>query len=106
MATRNNNNGANTMKAGQIIWQQIPVMTKMACGARQAVLTNEGKGVQFKVTNKPYRFVEVVLDEGADLYNVEHFRVKRGSYVKVSMEAAQGVFAEDLGETIYHMVNK
>ena len=93
-------------KPGQIIWSQIPVMTKMACGARQAVLTHEGKGVQFRVTNKPMRYVEVVLDEGADLYNVTHGRVKRGSYEHVIMETANGVFAEDLGEVIYHMVNK
>lgn len=84
-------------------WQQIPVMTKMACGAREARVSS-GK-LQFKVGGKPMRYIEVSLN-GRDLYDIVHFRVKRNDYSRVELEMANDVFAEDMGETIYHMVNK
>ena len=92
------------MNVAQITWSQIPVMTKMACGARNASYNKEGK-LSFKVTNKPYRFVEVVL-AGDDTYSVEYIRIKRGSLERVSLERSQGIYADMLGECIYHMVNK
>jgi hypothetical protein len=105
-ATRTEENAMNTPTTCQIIWSQIPVMTKMACGARQAVADEENATLTFKVTNKPYRFVSVTLDRGADLYTVEHYRIKRGSYEKVSIEKLEGCYADMLGDVIYNMVNK
>lgn len=87
-----------------IAWKQIPVMTKMACGARQPRCSSDGK-LAFRVESKPMRFVEVTLNAD-DTYAVEYLRIKRGSYQRVSIEKAEGVYAEDLGETIYHQVNK
>jgi hypothetical protein len=87
-----------------IAWKQIPVSTKMACGAREPRCSSDGK-LCFRVESKPMRFVEVSLDAD-DTYTVEYLRVKRGSYDRVSIEKASGVYVENLGETIYHQVNK
>ena len=84
-------------------WKQIPVMTKMSCGAREAVAHKDGK-VTFKVTNKPYRYVEVALND-LDLYDVAYFRIKRGSYARVELASAESIYNDMLGETIYGMVN-
>ena len=89
---------------GQVIWQQIPVMTKMACGARKAVLTETG--VRFQVGGKPMRYIEVTLDAANDTYNVRHFRVKRNDYSQIDLETLTGVYADMLGEVCYRAVNK
>lgn len=93
------------MTPAQIIWKQIPVMTKMACGARKARTVGENT-LTFQVTNKPMRYVKVEYQPGPDHYDVTHLRVKRGTYEQIELEKAEGVYAEDLGETIYHQVNK
>lgn len=92
-----------TTEQANVAWKQIPVMTKMACGAREAKVS-AGKLV-FKVGGRPMRYVEVALN-GLDLYDVCHFRLKRGSYERVELESASDVGCESLGETIYRMVNK
>ena len=79
-------------------------MTKMACGAREATRTSEGK-LRFKVGGKPMRYIEVSLN-GADLYDVVHFRIKRNDYSRVELESTTDLFADTMGEVIYHMVNK
>ena len=92
-----------TSEQANTAWKQIPMMTKMACGAREAKVS-DGKLV-FKVGGKPMRFVEVALN-GLDLYDVTHFRIKRGSYERVELESTEGLYNDMLGEAIYHMVNK
>jgi len=92
-----------TRDQANVAWKQIPVMTKMSCGAREAKFSS-GKLV-FKVGGKPMRYIEVELS-GGDLYDVKHFRLKRGSYSRVELESADGLFNDMLGEAIYHMVNK
>lgn len=87
-----------------IAWRQISVPTKMACGARKPVRTTKG-ALRFQVESKPQRFIEIYLDR-CDLYEVEYFRVKRGSCEKVSIDAASDVGCEELSEVIYHMVNR
>lgn len=92
-----------TTEQANVAWKQIPMMTKMACGAREARVSS-GKLV-FKVGGKPMRFVEVALN-GSDLYDVTHVRYKRGSYERVELESTSNVGCESLGETVYRMVNK
>lgn len=94
----------NGREIAQTTWNQIPTMTKMACGARERMFDAKGT-LTFKVGGKPMRFVCIELDP-SDTYNVEHYRLKRGSYDKVSLESASGVYADALGEIVYHMVNK
>ncbi len=93
------------MNAANTAWKQIPVMTKMACGAREA--TTHGKNeLTFKVGSKPMRYVRVTYLPGSDLYAVDHFRVKRNDYSQITLKKVAGIYADQLGETIYHMVNK
>lgn len=87
-----------------VAWRQVPVMTKMACGARSPRRTSDGKLI-FKVHSKPQRWIEVALN-GLDLYNVCYFRLKRGSLERIELESVDDLYADMLGETIYHMVNK
>lgn len=93
------------MNPGNITWKQIPIMTKMACGAREAMTYDEGRNIRFKVGGKPMRYVEVELD-ASDTYTVRYLRIKRGSYARIVLEEKTFVYADMLGEIIYHMVNK
>jgi hypothetical protein len=91
------------MEPGSLIWKQIPITTKMACGARDAVLI--GNGLRFKVGGKPMHYIEVVLAP-SDTYKVTAYRIKRGSCAKVVLEEYEDVYADVLGEVIYRAVNK
>lgn len=93
------------MTAAGIAWKQISIQTKMACGARQPTRHGDNE-LTFKVHSKPYRFIRVEYKPGLDLYDVEYFRIKRGSYERVSIESLEGVYADMLSEVIYRMVNK
>ena len=86
----------------QTAWNQISIGTKMACGARQA--TASADKLTFKVHNLPHRYIEITLS--ADLYNVEYLRLKRGSFERITIDSAEGIYNDMLSETVYHMVNK
>lgn len=90
------------------IWKQISVQTKMAVGARQVTVvgSDDEYKISFKVHSKPYRFIEVEYDYSMDLYNVEYFRLKRNDFSRISLEKTEQVYADQLSEIIYHMVNK
>jgi len=91
------------MAVGQTIWSQIPVMTKMACGMRDAFVGEHGE-LTVKV-GRAMTWIKISLN-GLDLYDVEHIRVKRGTYENVILESASNVDCESLSEVVYHMVNK
>lgn len=93
------------MNAANIAWQQISIPTKMACGAREATSHGEDK-LTFKVHSLPLRYIEVEYVPGLDLYNVEYFRIKRGTHERVTLERYEGVYNDMLSEMIYKMVNK
>jgi hypothetical protein len=86
---------------GEIIWEQIPLATKMACGAREPFIID--CGIEFRA-GRSLR-ISVVL-EPSDTYKVEAYRIKRGSYEKVILESIEQVYVDNLGEVIYRMVNK
>lgn len=92
---------------GHTIWQQIPTMTLMACGARKRryQVRDGGDGLQMQVGGKPMRYVEVTLDP-SDTYNVRYFRLKRTDYSVIEIESHTGIYADQLGEVIYRAVNK
>jgi hypothetical protein len=89
-----------------VTWKQISMQTKMACGARDATSINNGKDLVFKVARSKYILVE--YDRGADEYNVELFRYKKGSNFgeKIVEKRLEGIQADSLNDTIYHLVNK
>jgi len=89
------------MNPANIAWSQISISTKMACGAREASHSDEGKTLTFKV-GRALTWVRVQYDEGADLYGVQLLK-GRAATVKVNYH---GIGAEELSETIYGMVNK
>lgn len=95
------------MTAATIAWKQISIMTKMACGAREATSHGENR-LTFKVHTLPMRFIEVEYDPALDLYTVEYFRIKRskGARERVSLEKFELVYGDMLSEMIYKMVNK
>jgi hypothetical protein len=85
------------------VWGQIRIGTKMACGARKPITTQDG--LLFQVGGKPAHYIEVILNHD-DTYTVTHFRAKRGTYERIVLEASSDVYAEDLSETVYRFVNK
>lgn len=92
------------MTPAQIIWKQIPIMTKMACGARKPTTHGENE-LSFKVGGKPLRYIKVEYTPD-DLYNVTYFRVKRNDYSQIVLDYSFGIYADQLGEVIYNQVNK
>jgi hypothetical protein len=87
-----------TNSVATVIWGQLPIMTKMACGAREPIAISD-HALSFKVGAKGERIV-VRLDP-SDTYTVQ--RLGRAAKVK---EETSDVYAEDLSDIVYHMVNK
>ena len=88
---------------GNIIWQQIPVMTKMACGMRDAHLIPKGLCV---TVGRAQTRLEITLN-GGDLYDCRLIHIGRAPKRAVTVvEEHTDIFCEDLGEILYHMVNK
>lgn len=88
-------------RIGSAIWSQIPIGIKMACGAREARATENG--LFFKVGRQGW--IEVTLN-GRDLYDVASFKTWGRAVDKSAAETASDIFAEDLAEVVYRMVNK
>ncbi len=88
----------------------------MCWGTHQ--LVNTGKGLRFKVNGALHKgYVEVTLDEGADLYDVEFYTMRRprkakdemfntNAQVKKVVKQYGGVFWEDLTGIIDSTVEK
>ena len=79
------------------------MMTKMAVGARKAVLTDSG--CRFKVL-RSMRYVEVTYEAGPDLYSVDFFRVKRTTYEQISLGDVTGVYADQLSDIVYSLCHQ
>lgn len=89
------------MSVAQIILSQIKTIDKWALGAWGAKeLVNMGNGLKFKTSGmvKWKGYVNVMLNEGTDLYDIDFFRVRAGT-LRFDY-AVEGVFAEDLVSTI------
>lgn len=92
------------------------VVLMMCWGTHQFI--NTGKGLRFKVNGALHKgYVEVTLDEGADLYDVEFYTMRRprkakgqimnmNSPVKKTVKQYGGVFWEDLTAIIDSTVEK
>ena len=85
----------------ETIFRQIPISTKMAVGARNFTRDEDGN-ITFQVMNKPMRYIYIKLDP-TDTYTIVYFRIKRGSYEKVTIKEFSMVYYDMLGEIIYSM---
>lgn len=93
------------MNTAQIILGQIKTLDPMALFAWGAKdLVNTGKGLKFKTSGmvKWKGWVEIILDEGQDLYNLNFYKI-RGVEVKYTKKL-EGVFAEDMVRLIDEVV--
>jgi hypothetical protein len=92
-----------TPSVPDVIWSQVSLATKMACGARSPL--GSGNTLTFVVlSGKQYR-IEVTLDP-SDTYTVRYIKLSsRGTGFHV-LEEATDVYCDNLSEVIYHMVNK
>lgn len=70
-------------------------------GAKNLVAIENGLAMQIGRNAKSVTHIRIVLDLGADLYNVEALRC-RGSTRKV-VDTAEGLYADNLAETFEHM---
>jgi len=86
-----------------IIWSQISLNTKMACGARSPVA--DGNTLTFGVLSGNSKWVTVTLTL-ADTYTVRFIKASRKSTAFSVVEEATDVYCDALSEVIYGMVNK
>ena len=99
------------MNAAEIIWSQISASTKMACGAREIITAEAGDSVDprpfvmFRIGGRALRKVIVRLDP-SDTYSVELVAINRKTWDSEIIEDASLIYADQLSETIYRMVNK
>ena len=80
----------------------IDVWALGAWGAKELVAMNDG--LKFKTSGmvRWKGYVHVKYNRGTDLYDIDFFRI-RSSQIKID-KAVQGVFVEDLVETINSQV--
>lgn len=96
------------MKAqAKVIWSQISVSTKMACGAREALydVDKDKPYLTFRVTiSAGVRHQIQVWLEPSDTYTVV-LLAQRGFNVKEA-DRKEDIYADNLSDIIYHMCNK
>ena len=90
------------MNAGQIIWTQLTLGTKMACGARLPLAGDDG--IHFVVGRGNSTKIQIKLNRGTDTYEVRRWHI-RGANATVKEEQTD-VYADRLNDVVYHMVNK
>ncbi len=96
-------------QCAKIIRQQIGKANLLACGAREWKLLgfdSPKKGLQFRVNAGSKRqFIKVVLEPN-DTYTVISYRLKRVTDEHVDIVDLYDIYCEQLGETVYRLVNK
>jgi hypothetical protein len=79
-------------------WKQIPMSTKMACGFRNPIDCGHYLAIK---SNRSHVIISL---SPMDTYNVYVISI-RADKAKIKEQRAD-VYAEDLGEVLYHMLNK
>lgn len=103
----NNELKEERLAQAKVIWQQISRSTKMACGAREAMVdVDEGKPyLCFKVTIKPgTRNAIKVWLEPSDTYTV--VLIAQRKFEVKEVERKEDIYCDNLSEVIYRMCNK
>jgi hypothetical protein len=85
-----------TSQVAQILWSQLTLATKMACGMRQVV--GARNGLTCKVGRGQTLAIELDPD---DTYTV---RLYKG--LAKLVEEHTGIYCDQLNEVVYHAVNK
>ena len=94
-----------TKSADTTIWDQISTSTKMACGARVAMADGNAY-LHFQVgSSRPVRKIIIRLN-GLDLYDIELVKINNRTFETAVEQTISSVYAEDLSNVIYHMVNR
>ncbi len=94
------------MIPAQIIWTQITIGTKMACGARNQRVGDTEDTLVFTVGRGNHRRIEITLD-ASDTYTVRLVKIsKTPTFNRVIVEKESDVYVDNLNEIIYHMCNK
>jgi hypothetical protein len=90
-----------------IIRKQIGLSNLMSIGAREyKFLENGSNGISFKVNSPTKReSIEVILN-GDDTYSINHYKLKRVTNEKIYLNQVRGVYCDQIGGIIYHMINK
>ncbi len=86
------------------IWAQLSIGCKMSCGARQPVAMAENE-LSFVVLRGASTRVFVKL-EASDTYTVRLVKLNRKTCDVRDLERAEDVYADQLSEVVYGMVNK
>jgi len=92
-------------EVGRVIWSQISVACKMACGARKAVVSEDSCWFQVG-SSRPLKKIVVKYEEGSDLYTVSLVKLVLKKGTSETLEEYEGVYCDQLSTTIYSMVNK
>lgn len=91
----------------QTIFSQISVATKMACGMRNLSCSRSADNIPYLNMrvgkNSDFLYIRVFYMP-SDTYNVELISSKIG--YEVQIQEMEDVYAEQLSNIIYHMVNK
>ena len=93
----------------KIIFSQISITTKMACGIRELKAFRNSKDetvLSFRVGQGQCGFYILVTLNSADTYEVKLSKMKRKNHELVTVEEVKDVYCDELSDTIYHMVNK
>lgn len=96
-------------QVGNIIWQQIPVLTKFACGARNAATTENG--LIFEAFNRRGGWMhKVAIDlNGRDLYDLSLLRIgiAPGNMGQVQEVAGESdVYCDQLAQAILGLASR
>lgn len=85
-------------------WRQIGLMTKMACGAREAKYDSENDALIFKVGGGARcAYVKITLN-ASDYYDLVMYRIRANKVTE--LESHTDIDCVQLSEVVYHMVNK
>ena len=91
------------------IWRQIPIMTKMACGLREATAVSVTELRAKCLRGRHYVFVNL---DPSDTYTVRLVRIKRNRRADkplvemIDVETVSDVYCDMLGDVVYGVCNK
>ena len=87
-----------TYTPAEIIWQQIPLLTKMSLGVRKQHTENEGRELVMNVGPNNSRYQVRVVLNGNDLYDITLTKGAKGIVWQ-----RFDIYAEMLGEVLLRM---
>lgn len=94
------------VEVSNAIREQIGIGNLMACGAREWKSIKGKEGLNFRVNaGRKRQFIDVILDP-CDTYTVISYKLKNVTDERIELERTSDVYCTELGDIVYHMVNK